>query len=205
MRHKELQLIAFVCLLVLPWSAWAAAYNYEEWLYNLASHMPQMIRLVVAVSYLSGVLFIAMGVLKLRAYGQQTVMMSTHADARGPLIYIIVGTILVWFPHMVETGIYTLWGYGLDEANSLHYVETIGNAEFQRVIEPVIAIVRVVGYIAFLRGWFMIAKMGQQGGSQPGTMSKAILHIIGGILAIHIQGTWQVLDNTVKFVFIPSR
>ena len=54
----------------------------------------------------------------------------------------------------------------------------------------------VVGIVAFIRGMIMLNKVGGQG-AQPGTMGKALTHIVGGLLAINMWGFWEVIENTL--------
>lgn len=61
-----------------------------------------------------------------------------------------------------------------------------------------IAIVRVVGYVSFVRGLVMLSHSADQG-SQQGSFGKGFMHIIGGILAINIVETITVIGNTLGF------
>ena len=56
-------------------------------------------------------------------------------------------------------------------------------------------IFQVIGLAAFLRGWLLIAKSAQ--GQQQGNTSKGFIHIFGGILAMNVIGTLQILNNTL--------
>jgi intracellular multiplication protein IcmC len=59
-------------------------------------------------------------------------------------------------------------------------------------------IIQTLGYVAFLRGWMMIAKSaGQGGGGQGGSTGKGLVHVFGGILAINIVSTLQIVNNTL--------
>ena len=53
-----------------------------------------------------------------------------------------------------------------------------------------------IGFLAFLRGWFIIAHSGQPG-VQPGSISKGIIHIVGGILAINFLPLVNAIHNTI--------
>jgi len=61
----------------------------------------------------------------------------------------------------------------------------------------VIKVMQVIGVIAVIRGLLFLSKAGNQG--QPGMAGRGITHLIAGILAINIYGTWQVLENSLGF------
>ena len=51
--------------------------------------------------------------------------------------------------------------------------------------------------VAILRGFLILSKATGQG-AQPGTISKGIIHIFGGILAVNIVTTVKVMTNTFE-------
>ena len=65
-----------------------------------------------------------------------------------------------------------------------------------KMIAPIVGIIQLIGLFAFLRGGMILARVGKQG-TQPGTVSKGVVHLIGGILAINITTTVNVVVNTL--------
>ena len=57
--------------------------------------------------------------------------------------------------------------------------------------------VQVIGYVAFIRGWIIIAKSSSQGGGQHGSFGKGLMHVFGGVLGINIVQTLNVINNTL--------
>ena len=57
-------------------------------------------------------------------------------------------------------------------------------------------IIRTIGLISFVRGWILIAKSASQG-QPPGGTGKGLIHVFGGILAMNIVGTMQIVNNTI--------
>jgi len=49
--------------------------------------------------------------------------------------------------------------------------------------------------IAILRGFLILTKVTGQG-SQPGTISKGFIHMLGGVMAVHIVKTVEIMANT---------
>ncbi len=43
----------------------------------------------------------------------------------------------------------------------------------------------------------MVAKAASQGGQQAGSTGKGLMHVLGGILAINIVSTMQIVNNTL--------
>lgn len=162
------------------------------WLQNINDQLPAILRLIVAISYVTGVVFVALGVFKLKAYGQMTIYQSANASMSGPLIFLAIGIILFTFPTIVDVMIYTLWGYGSEDVPG--YSSIGGN--YTAYIAPVIGIIQIIGYISFLRGWYILSKLGTSG-AQPGTLTKSISHIVGGILAINVMGSWETIKATI--------
>ena len=57
-------------------------------------------------------------------------------------------------------------------------------------------IIQTIGLIAFIRGWVLVARSASQG-QPPGGTGKGLVHVFGGILAMNIVGTIQVINNTL--------
>ena len=57
-------------------------------------------------------------------------------------------------------------------------------------------VVQVVGVVAFVRGWVLIARSASQG-QPPGGTGKGLMHVFGGVMAMNIIGTVEVLENTL--------
>ncbi len=59
-----------------------------------------------------------------------------------------------------------------------------------------VIIIQTIGLYAFARGWVLIARGAGQG-QQPGNTGKGLMHIFGGILAVNIVGTVEMINNTL--------
>lgn len=164
-----------------------------EMLKNLQSSLQPIWQFLVALSYVLGVCFITIAVMKLKAYGQQTVMMSTHASLGPTLAYFIVGVGLLFLPTLLDIMTVTLWGYGVEEITGWGDEGGINVAD---IMVPIVQLIQVIGLIAFIRGWLLLLRVGGHSG-QPGTLSKAMMHMLGGIMGINISGTISVLQRTL--------
>jgi intracellular multiplication protein IcmC len=166
-------------------------HNLPDMLSNIQKNLQPIWQMLIALSYTLGVIFVVMAILKLKQYGQMTVMMSNQASMGATLAYFLVGIGLLYLPTLLDMWVMTAWGYSTDEING----PSGSNIEFMK---PVLQIIQVIGLISFLRGWLSLAKLG--GGAQPGTLSKGIMHIVGGILAINVVGTLDMLKATLGII-----
>jgi intracellular multiplication protein IcmC len=163
----------------------------------LRSNLPHVVRLIVAIAYVMGLWMIYTSLYTLKIYGDLRTMMSSQAGLSGPLIKLVLGVFLLLMPGIVKVGIYSLWGTGY---SILDYPEPITIwSSWQPVINGVLDVVRVFGYIAFLRGFVMLGRATRQGAPQ-GLNGKGLIHIVGGILAINIIGTVEIIRHTFGFV-----
>lgn len=58
----------------------------------------------------------------------------------------------------------------------------------------IVTFIRLLGYIAFIRGWIIINDYAQ--GKQQASLGKGLTHLIGGVFAINITATAGMLANT---------
>lgn len=189
MMAKENLKFYLVLLLFMPVVAQAA----DIW-ENIQNVIPDMARLVVAISYVAGVFFIAWSIMRLKIYGQMTVFMMSQLSIGPTFTYMIVGLALLSFPTMLDIMSMTLFGYNYESGVLMYFEET--PARWSHIINPLTALIQLFGFIAFLRGMIMLSKMGGQG-SPPGTVGKAATHIVGGIMAINIVGTITIIQDTL--------
>jgi intracellular multiplication protein IcmC len=159
---------------------------------NLADSMPAIIAMLSAAAYIMGFFFILMGVYGLKQYGELRTMMSSSTSLSGPLITLAVGGGLIFLPTTVDVGMATIFGTASTSPISIP-TDITGDED---LLNAVVAIVKVVGIVAFIRGMIMLNNVGGQG-AQPGTMGKALTHIVGGLLAINMWGFWEVIESTL--------
>lgn len=171
----------------------AAAQNIGQILQNVQSNLPALFKLVVATSYVMGIAFILIGLFRLKKYGQQTVMMMAAANIGEPMIFLFVGVALTWLPSMLNSMTETLWG--AQTSSILSYNVSSMGVTWTSVVGPVMKIIQLIGLIAFVRGFALLTRLAGQ--AQPGTLSKAFLHILGGTMAVNIYATIDVINQTL--------
>lgn len=179
-------------------NATGSFFDVSYMLSQIEKQIPALIRLVIAIGYLSGFIMLVLAIMKLKAYGQQTVMSSQHAQLGPSISYFVFGTILMFLPSMVNIATNSVMTGGGDAAYS--YAGSTSDFGYAQLFSAIIAIIRLVGYIAFLRGWLILSKTGGHG-AQPGNLGKGIIHLVGGILAINIISTWEIVKASFGFVW----
>jgi len=163
-------------------------------LLNVSHSVPGVVQLTFGACYVVGVWEILRAVYKLKRYAQGSSMMSQESSIAKPVITLFVGVGCIWLPTIMDTFIFTIWSYGTSSV--IAYPESSGDT-WLNVINPLIDVVRAFGLISIVRGWISLAKLGGEGGVQPGTTGKALMHIFGGIFAWNIVDVWNVVQNTL--------
>lgn len=174
--------------------------DHENIINNIANNLLPVERLVTGFAYLIGITFFFKAIISLKAFGESKAMMSHSGSMKEPLMYLLVGAIFVYFP----TGLAIMLNTTFGSSSILQYqaVNTQNRAmntlfgSDSMVGESLALIIQVIGVVAFVRGWILIAKS-SSAGNQPGTMGKGVVHVIGGILAMNIVFTLQVINNTL--------
>lgn len=162
----------------------------ESMLVNIAQQVPNLMRLVTAIAYVLGMFFIIQGILKLKHVGESRTMTSQEHSLVGPLIYIAVGAMLLYLPSSVQVGLASFW------TNPNPYGYLSQQDQWSQFINVVFIIVQFIGVLSFIRGLVILSHLSGHGG-QPGTFSKGMTHIVGGILCINIYEFVQVIFITL--------
>lgn len=165
--------------------------TWQDMFLNLSQSYPQLENLIKYTSYVLGVVFMVKGVYAFRIYGEMRNMMSQQHSIRGPLTFLMVGCALMFLPSMQNTLVTTV--FGSPDISPFSYMTSQGWTEGMST--AIFGFVQIVGYIAFIRGWLIIAGTAQGHGQH--TVAKGLVHIFGGVLAINIIGTQQILWNTL--------
>ena len=59
--------------------------------------------------------------------------------------------------------------------------------------------IRLIGYVSFIKGWFIFKRIGDGAQGSDEAFSKAMIHLFFGVLAINIVETVNVMSSTVGF------
>lgn len=129
------------------------------------------------------------GFFMLKRYGETRTFMSYHMTLGGPGMMILAGTMFLILPTTTATFLHAFWG---GDWNPMRYSGTSNG--WDAYIPVVIIFVRIIGLGSLMRGIMLLSRTGKQG-SQPGTIGRALTHMLGGILLLHILGTVQLIKS----------
>lgn len=162
----------------------------ETILTNISENaLPNLMRLVTAISYVLGMVFIFRGVVKLKHVGEMRTQMSHEHNIATPIALIAVGALLLYLPSSVQIGMSSFW------SDPSPYSYTENQDQWSQFINVCFMVVQFVGTVAFIRGLIILSHM--SGGHQQGGLSKGLTHIIGGIFCINIYQFVQVVMATI--------
>lgn len=149
-----------------------------------------------ALCYIIGISFIFTAIFSLKKFGQQgAFMQDTKAGILGPTIRLFMGVAFMAVSQFLDIFYETIWGYNVAESQSIELTtDQLGLAD---AITPLKNIIYIIGLVSFIRGWIILVKATSAGQAQPGTVSKGAIHIIGGVLAMNIQGTVQMIQESM--------
>ena len=143
---------------------------------------PSLNRLAVAIAVLGGIVFIFIGTMRLVKISQQGPQAPLGF---GTIMTFIVGGILIASPTMMNL----MWET-LDIKNAQDYVLTVGSGSgkyaemMSKAFTAAMVFVQGIGWVAFIRGWFLLRKFSESGGKD--SLVVPSVFIIGGAMAANI-------------------
>ena len=174
--------------LILPLTA-VGSVDLNVMMRNLQDSAQGIVTLTTAVGYVIGIWLIVSALMELKKVGQQ--QSSVEHGMGGPLMRIALGVALIYFPSTLDVALVTLWGNNSILAYAPDPTDPFAQAKVGATI-----LVRAVGYVSFVRGFVVLSHSTHQG-AQQGTVGKGVLYIIGGVLAINITATIEVIRNSL--------
>jgi len=168
-----------------------------------------MLSLVTAISYVSGIFMIVRSLIMFKSFGQHANMMGQRGETLPPLVLLFVGAALIYLPGTLGASFTTFFANGgmqtdsvavtVSETSSMiAYAQSQGNPNINTAMDVLLGYTKLIGLIAFVRGWHIIAHIGGQG-AQPGNATKGLVHIIGGVLAMNVLEFINVLASTMGY------
>lgn len=167
---------------------------------------------MLAFSFIAGVYMIWHAITMMKKFGMMNSMQTQPGEFTGPIAYLVVGAILIWIPTTSDLLTESIFGSSAPElfsGNTFDYSAmgsgsellsyTTGStlqAQWSAIADTLVLYIQFIGFIAFIRGWIIVAKASQSG-HQPGTMGKGVTHIVGGIIAINFVQFINLLEATL--------
>jgi len=202
-----------VFLSIAPAGAQAMV-DIQDMLSNLRSLLNPMLNLILVISFVLGILMVLRGLLMMRAFSMPLTQAARPGEIAGTLVYLFVGSILIYIPTASDAVSATFFGnsgVGLfsnsesgfqQNAKNIASAQIMGYApialedQWADLLDTVVLYVQFIGFIAFVRGWLLVAQSGQPG-VQPGSITRGIVHVVGGILAINFLPLVDAIQTTI--------
>lgn len=182
----------------------APTFSFQRMVDNLNALVTNIELLITAFAFVAGIFMIAKGLMMYRAFGQHITQMSQRGEMAGPAVYILVGAMLVYIPSTINMGLTTIFSGNVTlgttkGANQLiTYSSTSAFTQWQELSVVIVNYLKLLGLIAFIRGWFILSKMSAPG-QQPGTAGKGVTHLIGGVLLMNVVDSINIIAATFGF------
>lgn len=186
----------------MTWAAWvvggvwvvispaAPAQAFDARLVGAVAELePGLYALLVAVVYVLGLAGFGAGLARMVRMSEER---GRGPSGVGTVLCFAAGTVMFSFPSWLESGGMSL--FGTDRVTALSY-GGVDAARYDALLQALWAIVNFVGVVAFLKGWWVLRNAADAVGRA--TMASGVWHIVGGLLAWHIQPVLAAVQETV--------
>ena len=174
-------------------SAFAQSTNIGSMFVSFQPSVQALIKLTIVSSMIIGLVLVINAIYQLAKLGEGG---QRGENFKGPLFTFFTGIALFGLMLSLRTvGETMMMGSGPGDF-LMPGASTTGGAS-QAIILAILWFVRLVGFIALIRGFLLLNKHGQtQGGGGQGELGRGLTHIFGGVAAIHIDVTARILAAT---------
>lgn len=123
-----------------------------------------------------------------------------HGRLITPFMYLLVGAALFNLSLSVDTFLETVYGASTSTQNLLSY-NSGGKLSDQasKMTMLLIMCIRLIGYMSYIKGWFIFKKIGDGTQGSDEAFFKAGNHLFFGVMAINIVETVNVISSTIGF------
>lgn len=146
-------------------------------------------KLIQFSAYLIGAFLVLGSIFKLSQLGS-----NPQITAKTPIVMFAVGAGIFALTGSISIVSQTL-SMGTGPGNALMPTPTGIDASLAAAIKGVLTFIRMIGYIAFIRGWLMLNAAGQ-GQAKDGMIGRGLTHLGGGVACINITIVAKILAAT---------
>lgn len=187
MMNKKTSLILLIGLAVLNQAAYAQAPSIGTMFASGTASFAALTKLVQFSSYLIGIFLVLGSIFKFSQLGSNPQM-----TAKTPITMFFVGVAIFALTGSINVVSQTL-AMGNGPGNALMPAPAGINASVSAAMLGVMTFIRLIGYVAFIRGWLMLNAAGQ---GKEGMINRGLTHICGGVACINIGIFAKILANT---------
>lgn len=214
--HLGNRIIIFILIAIALYcfSETAVAADIHTVLRNLRRIINPFTALLCVISFVAGVIFIFKALIKIKRAGTIGQQSLQPGELLTPIVAFIVGAVLLYIPTSTEVLTNSLFDTGrsiFGSGSTIDYSQVGTGAsllgygssgslavQWADLANTLVLYIQFFGFFSFVRGWFLVAKAGSQGGGQ-GSVTKGVVHIIGGIIAINIIDAFHIVRNTIFY------
>ncbi len=142
------------------------------------------------------------GVYRLAQSGQAAA--GRAPSAKGTMGFIIGGALMVSFGDAMDAISTTIFGSDAPPAFSglAYNIPGLNMTQVNNVVQSLFAFVEIVGWVAFVRGIYLLVKLSQ--GNADRSHAHAFTHIVFGGLAVNMAAVVSAVQNTLGVQIINS-
>ncbi|MDB6095913.1 MAG: icmC [Francisellaceae bacterium] len=176
---------------------------------NINKMIPALTKLLIVAVYLAGIYMVFKALLMFKKNAGST--QGHGGELSGPLAHLVIGGVLLFIPSATDVTIGSIFGNtkSIFANNTLNYAN-LGKgsqllnyasnsafaAQWAPLADTLVLILQFVGFIAFLRGWFILAKASESH-NQQASFGKGLTHILGGALAINFVNAVMIIKTSL--------
>lgn len=171
-------------------------------LLHASESLPGLWRLTGAFCYFMGILLSVMALFKLKSASDSGGARESYSAG---IWFLLIGVVFLNIPTVANTVLESLYDSsmlgGATDGHTLNVLAysapNIGNVRAKEVLGAVFQFIQFVGMLAFIRGWMILKATADGGGRGDASVSKGVIHIVGGIMALNAVATANMLSETM--------
>jgi hypothetical protein len=183
-------ILGLTVLMLMPLESQAAGMSagVDAMFANFRDSSVALTRLIKYISYIIGLFFVINSIHKFSQLGS-----NQQLTPKVPITMFFVGVSIFSLTSVVNLAPATM-AMGAGPGTILMPSGPAFGAVTAAGLQGVFLFIRLVGYIAFIRGFLLLNQAGQ---GKDGTVGRGLTHIFGGVAAINITITAKILANTL--------
>lgn len=164
---------------------------------SIMESFPGFVNFLNLFTSLMGVILTGMAVFKFIEFDK----LNGNGSLLAPFMYLLSGVALWNLGSSVDTFLETIYGPSTSVQTLLSYSSSGSKLpeNTAKMAMLLIMCIRLVGYIAFIKGWLILKRIGSGSQGSDEFFSKALVHLFFGVAAINIVETVNIVSSTVGF------
>lgn len=187
MNKKLIPLIALGLCLLTP-QAFAQNVNISTMFAAGTASFAAITKLVQYSSYLIGIFLVVGSIFKFSQLGTNPQM-----TAKTPIVMFLIGSCIFALTGSISVVSQTFSMGAVGPGNALMPAAAGLDASVSAAMTGVLTFIKMIGYVAFIRGWLMLNAAGQ---GKEGMINRGLTHLGGGVACINIPIFAKILAAT---------